>query len=198
MDEFAASDYRVASLDRIAASGGVSKGSLYHYFEGKLDMYRWLMTEELPRRKLAALGIEAASTGSLFERLEQAFHAGLALFVREPRLARLASRLAGPASDPELQDLHRESAEATHAYLVRLVRQAQQEGEVREELAPDLVASIIASIMGRGLVDALMRQLGTDIDGFGGDPSVVEEVAPAVIDGLVADAADVLRRAIGT
>ena len=52
-EEFAAHAYRQASLSRIVARAGIAKGSVYQYFDNKLDLYRWLMTEELPRQKMA-------------------------------------------------------------------------------------------------------------------------------------------------
>jgi AcrR family transcriptional regulator len=38
--EFAVRDYSEANLDRVAASAGVPKGSLYQYFDDKEDCYR--------------------------------------------------------------------------------------------------------------------------------------------------------------
>ena len=39
---FAADSYRHASTDDIAARAGISKGLLFHYFESKRELYRYL------------------------------------------------------------------------------------------------------------------------------------------------------------
>jgi AcrR family transcriptional regulator len=51
LDEFSTHPYRQASLSRIVARAGIAKGSMYQYFENKLDLYRWLVTDELERRR---------------------------------------------------------------------------------------------------------------------------------------------------
>ena len=51
--EFADRAYAEASLSQIARRARIPKGSVYQYFEDKLDLYRWLLTEEAPRRKRA-------------------------------------------------------------------------------------------------------------------------------------------------
>ncbi len=78
LEEFAARPYGEASLDRVAARARIAKGSLYQYFGGKADLYRYLVLEELGRRRAAALA--GVVGGTLFERLEAMFIAGLTAF----------------------------------------------------------------------------------------------------------------------
>jgi AcrR family transcriptional regulator len=59
LDEFSTHPYRQASLSRIVARAGIAKGSMYQYFENKLDLYRWLVTDELERRRLEWLQTNA-------------------------------------------------------------------------------------------------------------------------------------------
>ncbi|HKU37630.1 MAG TPA: helix-turn-helix domain-containing protein, partial [Polyangiales bacterium] len=53
--EFSERSYAEASLSQIAVRSRIPKGSFYQYFEGKLDLYRWLLTDEVPRHKRAFL-----------------------------------------------------------------------------------------------------------------------------------------------
>ena len=46
--EFAERSYAEASLSQIVRRAGIAKGSLYQYFSDKLDLYRWLLAEEVP------------------------------------------------------------------------------------------------------------------------------------------------------
>ena len=48
--EFAARPYARASVDRVVAAAGVSKGSFYQYFENKDDAYAHLVRELMSAR----------------------------------------------------------------------------------------------------------------------------------------------------
>lgn len=54
-DEFAAHGYGGASLNRIIEAAGISKGSLYYYFDDKADLFASVI-EEVVRRVLADAG----------------------------------------------------------------------------------------------------------------------------------------------
>ena len=53
----------------MAAQAKVSKGSLYQYFDDKMDLYRWLILEHLPARK-QAVAPAVVVDGDLFAWLE--------------------------------------------------------------------------------------------------------------------------------
>src|SRR5690242_14812279 len=77
IEEFSERPYAQASLSRIVARAGIAKGSVYQYFEDKRDLYRWLLTEEVPRRKLAWVAADPPPPGSdLFDALEHTFLVG--------------------------------------------------------------------------------------------------------------------------
>ena len=40
LDEFATHGFHDASLNRVIEAAGISKGSMYYYFDGKEDLYR--------------------------------------------------------------------------------------------------------------------------------------------------------------
>lgn len=68
--EFSDRPYIEASLSQIARRARIPKGSVYQYFEDKLDLYRWLLTEETPRRKRVTGGRSARfSTRTALARL---------------------------------------------------------------------------------------------------------------------------------
>src|SRR3954467_7246428 len=82
--EFSDRTYAEASLSQIARRAQIPKGSFYQYFEDKLDLYRWLLTEEAPRMKREFLA--AAGVADLFwTRLETMIERGMAFLVEHPR-----------------------------------------------------------------------------------------------------------------
>ena len=54
---FAQEGYEGASMSRIAAEAGVSKGTLYNYFDGKADLFAAFVEEECTRRIAALFGV---------------------------------------------------------------------------------------------------------------------------------------------
>lgn len=198
--EFASRPYREASLNRIVARAGIAKGSIYQYFSGKLDLYRWVVTEELGRRKLevARAAVAGAPPADLFEALERQCVAGLRLFLANPRLARLGARLLEPAPDPALRRIHDEARRAGIAWMREALARAQAEGQVRADLDLDLAAHMVAQALGLGLTEALMARLGTDIERCMARPSALEKVPDGEIERLARGAMDLLRRGLGS
>ena len=50
-DEFSEYGFEAASINRIVANSGISKGSFYQYFEDKADVFKYLLTV-LEREKM--------------------------------------------------------------------------------------------------------------------------------------------------
>ena len=161
LEEFAARPYGEASLDRVAARARIAKGSLYQYFGGKADLYRYLVLEELGRRRAAALA--GVVGGTLFERLEAMFIAGLTAFGEDPKAAALGARIHEEGGDAAARALKRELRERAVTELGELLRAAVERGEVRADLDLDVAARLVATVAGPGLVDALCARLGKTV-----------------------------------
>ena len=147
LEEFAQRPFHRASLSRMVSRAGIAKGSVYQYFEDKLDLYRWLLTEEVPRRKAEHLkaAVPSGVPLSIDDVLRHAVLSGVRLMLAEPRLAQLGSALATPSDDPEVRKLHAEAVESGHAQFVALLRSFVDRGELRDDVATPLVARIISS-----------------------------------------------------
>lgn len=158
--EFAAHPFREASLDRVAAAAGVSKGSLYQYFEDKADLHRFVVLDELgARRTTQAPSLE----GGFFDRLEAMFFSGLAEMRRDPKLAALGARLVRDTSQPEVRALTKASHERAVAWFRSELAAAKERGEIREDLDLDVAARLVAHVAGPALLDVLESRLGTEL-----------------------------------
>jgi AcrR family transcriptional regulator len=56
LDEFAERDFESASLNRIIQNAGISKGSMYHYFQNKEDLYMYMLDKVMEEKKHFLLG----------------------------------------------------------------------------------------------------------------------------------------------
>lgn len=197
MDEFARHPYAQASLSRIVTRAGIAKGSIYQYFENKLDLYRWLVLEEAPRRKLAHLeGTGSASRGDFFERLEAFIVDGIELTARDVRLSALLGQFAR-STDPEVAPLLEESRAMSRAYLLGMLRAGQADGSVREDVDRATAADILGHVLGEAMLDGIVRRLGVTRAELLEDPARVEAMPPEERRRMARSLVDVLRRGLG-
>lgn len=83
LTEFAAKPYDNASLNDIIKSSGISKGSFYHKFKDKMDLYLCVM--DVISRQKTAFSKDATMPANLFEQLRLMFRQGLEFAQIEPR-----------------------------------------------------------------------------------------------------------------
>jgi AcrR family transcriptional regulator len=77
-DLFAREGYAAASLDAVASAAGVTKGSLYHHFTGKVDLF-----EAVAHRQEAELTQRVAATAAAERDPWQVAYAGVRAFLDE-------------------------------------------------------------------------------------------------------------------
>jgi len=192
IEEFAAHPYRQASLSRIVARAGIAKGSVYQYFDNKLDLYTWLLTDELPRRKMAA--IAAAPAGdSLWDVLRAAFLAGCAFAREQPQLARLGGRFRGESGDPELAPIVAAHNAASHGWMRAQLEHGQTTGDVLPGLDLDVAATLLVTTLGEGMLPVFARRIGTTVDAWMADPSLADSLSDDDLAALVDAALGLLR-----
>ena len=198
IDEFSSRPYRQASLSRIVANAGIAKGSVYQYFDNKLDLYTWLLTDELPRRKMAAISAAAPNGGGLCDTLRSAFLAGFAFARAEPKLARMGGLFQRESADPELAAIVAANAAMSHAWMLQQVQTAQAAGEVRPELDADVVASLLVTTMGDGMLPLFARRIGVDVATWMANPELSDRLTDADIEAVVDSALAMLRGGLET
>lgn len=190
--EFAAHPFREASLDRIAAEAGVSKGSLYQYFDDKAELHRFVLGE-LGARRMAT--VRAVPSGNFFDRLETTFLTGLDELRADPKLAALAARLSSDTSEPQVRALTKASQDRAVEHFRGELAAARDRGEVRADLDLDVGARLVAILAGPGLLDVLGSKLGGDLAQLAASGARIDERA---LREAVHSVMDVLRRGLGT
>lgn len=193
--EFAERTYAEASLSQIAVRARIPKGSFYQYFEDKLDLYRWLLTDEAPRCKRAFVGrIEGAD---FWEDLETMVERGMAFLVEHPRLARLTAAAADPTAIPEVRGLHQAICDAGNHELREMLQRGVGEGVVRRDLSLDVVTSLVAAVIGPGLTEVVLQELGADLHGVLASDSLREQLGTQRRRRLARQAVTFIRAGVG-
>ena len=185
LEVFAEKGFAAAKLDEIARRAGVSKGTLYLYFEDKQDLFRAVV------RSAIAPNIEAITStiSALDAQISDVVRMFLTGFAeREARLplGAVAKIVIGESRNfPELARVwHDEVAAKAIGAIADFVKRAQKRGEVRAG-DPRLYAF---SIMGPMVLGALWR---TVLVPAGGQPldlyQLAKQHADTVLRGLLMD-----------
>ncbi len=183
LDVFGEKGFAGARIEEIASRAGVSKGTLYLYFETKADIFR-AVVEETVKPNIEAL-----------ERTILAMDLPFATLVRTllPRFAELATAIpvgtvvkmvVGESRNfPELAKVwHDEVVLKAITLLAGLIGRAQERGELRAG-DPRLHAF---SIMGPMLMGVLWRETFTPVGGAAIDlPALARQHAETVLAGLL-------------
>jgi AcrR family transcriptional regulator len=161
--EFSERAFSEASLSEIARRAKIAKGSFYQYFADKLDLYRWLVTDEAPRRKrefLARRGVET----EFWAALETTIERGMAFLVEHPRLARLTAAAADPSAIPEVRGLHKAICDAGRDDLRALLQRGIASGAIPAAgLDVDVATRLVGNIIGPALTELILDELGAEL-----------------------------------
>lgn len=161
--EFSDRRFAEASLSQIVARAGIAKGSVYQYFADKLDLYRWLLVDEVPRRKRAFVARAAEGAAGFWSELERHVERGMAFLVEEPRLARIAAAAADPSADEGVRGLHEAVCEAGHEELRALLARGRAEGLLSDAIEPEIALRFVAAILGPGLTEIVLHEIGAGL-----------------------------------
>lgn len=176
--EFSERTYAEASLTRLAARAGIPKGSFYQYFADKLDLYRWLVTEEAPRRKREFVSAVRAD-GDFWAYLESFIERGMAFLVEHPRLARLSAVAADPTAIAEVRGLHQAICDAGLVELRAVLERGVATGAIdRKRIDLDVAVRLVATIIGPGLTDLVLLELGAALHEVLASDSLRERLGP--------------------
>lgn len=89
LDEFCAYDYAQASLNRIIRNSSTSKGTFYHYFESKEDLYHTLLLQVAQKKK----AVMRPPSGDLRSDLLLQLQDGIAFAKEHPAYFQLYQRM---------------------------------------------------------------------------------------------------------
>lgn len=162
IDEFAENDYEQASISRIVAQVGIAKGSIYQYFDDKKDLYLYLVDLAAQEKQRFLAGLQPPDPRmNIFDYLRWLARVGVDFELSNPRLGQVAYRaIYGdlPFHDETLARVR----EVSRRYVAQLVQQGIDQGDVAQEIDPDLAGFVL---------NTLIVNLGSYIlDRIGADP----------------------------
>lgn len=144
--EFAEHGYEQASINRILAEAGMSKGQFYYHFKNKEGLY-FALIGLLIERKRAHLKETMQPRDfqqDLFSIFAQQIRLGLDFARRHPEVSRFAERFAREQGSPIYAKALKRFNFAGDAAIGDLVERAYRAGELRNDLPLPFVKRLIA------------------------------------------------------
>lgn len=150
LDEFAAHGFHDASLNRVIEAAGISKGSLYYYFDGKADLFAYVA-----RTGLGALidqvgplpDLGAGDADAFWSILEDYYLRLSRALLSSPQLAALLGVWSAASRNPEIQQATGEMEQASVPWIAQALEVGHRVGAVRDDL-PDTL--LMAAVLGMG------------------------------------------------
>jgi len=148
LEEFADKDFETASLNSIIAKAGISKGSMYHYFTNKEDLYAFIISQAMKKKEdflKQALGAsdKPPAKMSFFEKLEFQMLASVDFAAQHYRYHQFSVRLQTMVESPLKKRLIGDLTRAFEGYVKTMVDEAMLAGEIRDEFDKDFVIRIL-------------------------------------------------------
>lgn len=188
MAEFGARGFSAGSLNVVAREAGIAKGSLFQYFEDKLDFFATVCEAGAARIEAATVGDVDTDVG--FWDLMRTIVRRWIEYFRDHPLEKGMAFAAANEIDREARLAVRSVTNAHYGKALRpLVDLAQSRGEIRSDADPTLVISMLTLVL---------RHLNTAPFEPDGDPAVPFDQLPRrEVDRLAASYVDALERAFG-
>jgi AcrR family transcriptional regulator len=150
LGEFAANGFADASLNRIIEAAGISKGSMYYYFDGKEDLYAHVIRAQLERliQRAGPLPVPDADEPDRFWAQLTEDYLRLMRAMREsPQTLALLRGWLGGAGAPALGSAQHEAEQEVFPWIVGTLAAGQRIGAIRTDVPVEL---LLAVVMGMG------------------------------------------------
>jgi AcrR family transcriptional regulator len=160
LQEFAAHGFHDASLNRVIDAAGISKGSMYYYFDGKEDLYAYLAQTEL-ERLFARMGPfpvpNDADPDAFWSTLADYYLQLMTALAASPQLAALIRSWIAVAGNPALQQAQQQMEQAVLPWMTQALAAGQRVGAIRTDLPSALLIAVILG-MGQAMDTWLITQ----------------------------------------
>lgn len=147
--EFAAHGFYDASLNQVIEAAGISKGSLYYYFDGKEDLYGYAIRTEL-EGLFARLGPfpvpSAADADTFWSTLEGYYLLLMSALIDSPELASLIRGWIAVSATTALRQAQHDAEQAIGPWLQQALATGQRVGAVRTDLPPALLLTVVSGM----------------------------------------------------
>jgi AcrR family transcriptional regulator len=142
--EFAASGFERASLNTIAREADISKGSLYYYFEDKLDLYMTVLTLLMDEMMEAVGGfMKGEITGDFWEAMFDMYDHALRYMYEHPDIIGFGREVRHLVSSGVMHSAFADYSRESYNIILNIMLRGQEMGAVRKDVPIDLLVHAV-------------------------------------------------------
>lgn len=147
LTEFADKGYQGANMQAIADGAEVAKGSLYQYFEGKKDLFFYLLdlaAQEKAKRLMAYRTHKEELP--FFSILEALIEVGIQFAVENPDLYRILQDIRQGAPADIRKEFDVKAGGLSRHYCHLLLRKGMAQGEIRKDVSEEAAGYVLYTL----------------------------------------------------
>ena len=182
-EEFAEHGYRKASVNSIVKNAGISKGSLFQYFSTKRNLFDGLVDLASDQVKIYLRSVrEETRDLNFFDRLHRLLFSGFEFIDKHPALSRIYFHLLQSGDSPFGADRIVELRRRAEGFLLELLAEAVEKGELRSEMDLVKVAFLLNSLLETILRSYYLDHLSAGHGIYRGDSKTLDEWTRVTVD----------------
>lgn len=132
--EFSVKPYDEASLSSVVKSLGIAKGSIYQYFENKLDLFLFLVAECSAVKQQYIGHLKREDYPDFWAYFKVLYQEGVKFDLENPLQSHFLHSLAKNINSPSIQEIHEKFQEQTIAAFTEMIRYEVEQGYFRDDL----------------------------------------------------------------
>ncbi len=144
LDEFADKGYTNASITNIVNKAEIAKGSFYQYFEGKDDLYKYILKKAVDKEiKYIEKELESFDGEDFFDYWRRLNIAGIKYTRENKKLAKIAADIANEKNGKIYQSVIEKYKGFGEEIFETLLKDAVKSGEVRKDINIEYTAHLL-------------------------------------------------------
>ncbi len=164
LEQFANHSYEAVSISKIVQEAKIAKGSFYQYFEGKEDLYLYLVDIGIAKQKSFMENVDLpVIEDGFFSYLRALLKTGFDFQLNHPNFTQILFRSPNYGDIPFRDEVFRRTKAVSIAFLKEKIQYAIEIGQLPKYVDPDMVAFMIVT-MGNELRQFIPRYLGIKVE----------------------------------
>jgi len=153
IQEFAARGYQKASINHMITNLGIAKGSMYQYFDNKESLFLFIFEYgiHLVKDNIRKAEKSIQQDYDVFMKIRLFFSSAIEFVKNHPLIFRLYLRTLFENGLPFKQEIIKKIHITSVEYLIPLLEEGKQRGEIRADCNLQLIAFILDAIIDRFL-----------------------------------------------
>lgn len=152
LGEFSSNDYDSSSMNQIISNAGISKGSMYHYFHNKEDLFMYILNRVMEKKadflKNYPAGLDKpVEEMSFFEILTFHLEASIQFARENYHYHMIAVQIQDMPAGKMKDRIWDRFQAAFEQYMEAMVDKAMEGGELRKDLGRDFVIRILELVL---------------------------------------------------